>query len=292
MMGYPGLDELEVSIRSGRGIAIILEGQSYEEDYWFYGHWFGGLAQKVTFFPQDGWLRVQQAVAGLRQRCPEIPVYGIIDRDFASAEALLADFGTHGILRTPRYTLENYLLDPTCWAAVFRHVFSRQRAVPDGWDQPEQVQRYIGDAFAACLDLAAHNMVIKLGCEQYPKEAATTREQDRVYRDHPNAFANLDPQTKLSAWGQQLGSSLDLGDVFRVKRQALQVADAATLHEQVSGKYVLKVLHGQFPRRPGRAQLDLDLYLVEYMRACPEPPADLAALLGRIIDDADHIHTR
>lgn len=48
MPQYPIIDDLEVELRSGAGIAVFLEGDSYEEDPWFYNEWFGHLALQVT----------------------------------------------------------------------------------------------------------------------------------------------------------------------------------------------------------------------------------------------------
>jgi len=54
MSGYPAIDELEIRVRTGKGIAIVVEGDNYEDDPWFYGRWFGDRANEMTFFPQTG----------------------------------------------------------------------------------------------------------------------------------------------------------------------------------------------------------------------------------------------
>lgn len=285
MIAYPAVDELELEIRSGRGVAVIVEGNSYEEDPWFYGQWFNSRASQVTFFPQNGWCQVVEAVAELRRRCPNVPVYGIIDRDFASDNDLDADFTTQGVLRTPRYTLENYLLDPDCWAQVFAFIFRRQGGAPDGWDDSIQVQGYIEQAYRDCLVLAAHNRVIQLGNKHYPEQAARTPETERTYREHPDALANVDPAAKLRAWGQQLGTAKDLGEMFKQTLRALKKAGPAGWEQQVSGKYVLGVVRRRFPRLPRAGQFPLSHYLNEYLRACSDPPPDLVGLIERIIED-------
>ena len=38
MNGYPVVDELEVTVRSGRGVAVIVEGESAEQDPVSYTH--------------------------------------------------------------------------------------------------------------------------------------------------------------------------------------------------------------------------------------------------------------
>jgi hypothetical protein len=286
MNGYLAVDELEVTVRAGRGVAVLLEGESAEEDPWFYGQWFGDRARQVTFFPQDGWSRVIEAVAELRWRCPDVPVYGIIDRDFAEDEALEADFANHGILRTPRYALENYLLDAECWAAVFGLIFRRKGGAPQGWDQPEAVQGQIEAAYRACLDLAAHNFVVKYGWVNYPELARQTPEQDRSYRDHPAAFRVVSPSDRLASWGLQMGCPEDLGARFRAQRATLETAGLGDWQKAVSGKYVLHVLQGRFPLLPGAGRFGLSHYLNLYVDRCPRPPPDLVRILDRIISAA------
>jgi len=287
MTAYPAIDELELRFRTGQGIPIIVEGNSDEDDPWFYRQWFDDRARQVTFFPQNGWSQVVKAVAGLRGRCPDMPVYGLIDRDFASDEALDADFATTGILRTPRYTLENYLLGPRCWAQVFGFIFRRRGGAPESWDDPSQVQGYIEQAYRDCLVLAAHNRVIKFGTDHYPAQAAQTPETERTYREHPDALADVDPAAKLCAWGQQLGTTEDLGDLFMQTLQALEQGGLSIWEQQVSGKYVLRELHRRFPR-PDGGQFPLSHYLNLYLRECPDPPPDLVRLIERIIADAGH----
>lgn len=284
MNGYPAVDELEVTVRAGRGVAVIVEGQTAEEDPWYYNQWFGDRARQVTFFPQDGWPLVIKAVVELRRRCPEIPVYGIIDRDFAEDETLDADFTTLGILRTPAYTLENYLLDPTCWAAVFHFIFRRQSGAPEGWDRPEQAQAYIAAACAACLDLTAYNQVIKYGTEQCPEFAHVAA--GRSYLHHPDALNRQDPAGMLSIWGQQIGCSEELGQLFRQKRASLDGVRLAEWKRVVSGKHILSVLHSQFPLLPHAGRFGLSHYLNWYLRECPDAPMDLIQIIDRIIADA------
>jgi hypothetical protein len=286
MIAYPAIDELELEIRAGRGVAVIVEGNSYEEDAWFYGQWFNDRASQITFFPQNGWPRVVEAVAELRRRCPDVPVYGVIDRDFASDDDLDADFATQGILRTPRYTLENYLLVPDCWAQVFAFIFRRQGGVPDGWDDPVRVQGYIEDAYRDCLDLAAYNFAIHFGNSMYPKGASKTPKAERTYRERPNALANIDPVATLNSWGKKLGFPEDLGKVFSGFLGELNRGGPPRWEKSVSGKYVLRALHQCFPRLPRTGQFSLDHYLNQYLRECPNPPPDLVGLIERIIEDA------
>ena len=286
MSAYPAIDELELEIRAGRGIAIIVEGDSYEADAWFYGQWFNDRARQITFFPQNGWPRVVAAVAELRRRCPGVLVYGIIDRDFAGDDALDADFDDEGILRTSLYTLENYFLDPACWAQVFAFIFRRQGDAPDGWSDPAQVGGYIEQAYGDCLTLAAHNRVIQFGNQRYSTQATQTSENERAYREHPDALTGVDPAAKLHAWGQQLGAAEDLGERFEQALRDLQTVGLTEWEQQVSGKHVLKKLHRRFPRLPKAGLFSLGHYLNLYLDKCPDPPPDLASLIGRIIQNA------
>ena len=150
-----------------------------------------------------------------------------------------------GILRTSSYTLENYLLDPTCWAAVFRLIFRRQGGAPDGWDQAKRVQGYIEAAYRSCLDLTAYNMVIKYVGDSYRELSRATAERDRKYQDHPDAFKEISPTAKLTAWGQ-MGCPEDLGARFHEHRAALEYRRRADWQKVVSGKYVLHVLQRPF----------------------------------------------
>lgn len=104
--------------------------------------------------------------------------------------------------------------------------------------------------------------------------------------EHPDVFTDVDPASKLRVWGQQLGANEDLGERFEQASDSLEQGDLADWEKQVSGKYVLRLLHQRFPRLPGAGQFPLDHYLNEYLRACPDPPADLVELIERIIEDA------
>jgi hypothetical protein len=283
-MGFPTIGELEIAFLTGKDIAIIVEGESYEDDPWFYGQWFNDL--EVVFHPQNGWPRVIEAVTELRRRCPNVPIYGIIDRDFTDDTTLDAEFAELGILRTPRYTLENYLLEPECWAEVFSIIFRRTGGAPDGWDDPAQVQIYIEQSYHNYLTLAAHDQVIAYGNHQYSEQAKQTSEDDRRYLKHPDQLEGKNPAEKLRAWGQQLNANEDLGDLFEEHLKALEEGDLLAWQCHVSGKHVLQELHRHFPDPPRTGQFKLYHYQNEYLRVCPDPPPDLATLVGRIIEHA------
>ncbi|MBN2005162.1 MAG: DUF4435 domain-containing protein [Anaerolineae bacterium] len=112
-------------------VCVIVEGETEAKDPFFYRHWFDYLAARVQFFPQDGCDKVEDAVIELRHLLSPKRVYGIVDRDFAPA-TIYPPLPPDGILRTPWYTLENYLLDPNCWAAYFRP-YAAKNPTP-GWN--------------------------------------------------------------------------------------------------------------------------------------------------------------
>lgn len=63
MSSYPTISDIEMRWRaSGSGVCVIVEGQTEQDDAWFYNRWFGNQAREITFFPQDGWTRVVDAV--------------------------------------------------------------------------------------------------------------------------------------------------------------------------------------------------------------------------------------
>src|SRR5437588_11652686 len=119
-MPVPSLNELELQVRAGSPVAVIVEGEDVGDDAWVYGDpWFGSRAREVRFFGQDGWSRVLEAVTALRIVLPGFPIFGIIDRDFTE-DAELDALVPSGVYRSRLYSVENYLLDPPCWHAVFQ----------------------------------------------------------------------------------------------------------------------------------------------------------------------------
>lgn len=286
MRAFPSIDELEIELLAGQGIAIIVEGDSYAEDPFFYGQWFGDRARDVTFFPQDGWAQVIRAVAELRQRCSAVPIYGIIDRDFCEANALDADFETKGILRTRQYTLENYLLDPNGWAKVFQFIFRAHPGGAKGWDDVGVLPLFINQAFGECFVLSAHNRAIKFGNDNFADQAVLTPEKSRCYLEVAHALEKDRAVQKLQGWGEQLGAGAKLIEIFEEHLATLNQADLSHWQQHISGKYVLDWLHRRFPKRPGAGQFDLKHYLNEYLRACPEPPPEITELINRIVQHA------
>jgi hypothetical protein len=283
---FPSVDELEVELSTGQGVAVIVEGNSYEDDPSFYRHWFGARAREVSFFPQNGWAQLMAAVAELRQRSLGIPVYGIIDRDFCEDHELDSNFAALGILRTPRYTLENYLLDPQCWLAVFQLIFRRNPAAAQGWNDAAQVATRIAEAYQACFGVAAHNWVIKTIT---PKYEAQQNFKSRDYFKYFQACSDAEATASaLQAWGQQLGASEDLKALFEQRLQSLQSLSPEFHANHFSGKYVLDCLREQFPLPLTKKQFPLGHYLDLYLDRCLTPPSDLVSLIDRIVAHAQN----
>lgn len=283
MNSFPSVDELEKELSTGRGIAVMVEGNSPQDDPWFYGQWFGNRATEVAFYPQNGWYQVIAAVMELRARQIGIPVYGIIDRDFCEDRELEANFETSGILRTPRYTLENYLLDPACWATVFKRIFRRNPAAARGWDDQQQVAGFIQTAYRDCLTLAAHNWMVGAITAKYASPTKPSREYLSNYRAMKDQEGVL---LSLVNWGAGIGASEDLRQMFDDKLAQLKIASVEVLAQQVSGKYVLERLLDLSPGSPTKTRFPLDHYLNLYMESCSTPPVDLVKLIERIISHA------
>jgi hypothetical protein len=279
----PSLDELEIELSTGSGIAIIVEGNSYEDDPWFYGQWFGDRAREVTFYPQNGWHQVVAAMNALRERSIGVPVYGAIDRDFCEDNELDAEFESKGILRTPRYTLENHLLDPACWATVFKRIFIRNPTAARGWDDEQRVTNFISDAYRDCLALTAHNWVVGEITVKYASPTTPSRDYLTNHRAVKDKEAVLQ---SLANWGASIGASEDLRQLFDAKLAQLGLSKMETLSRRVSGKYVLERLLDMSPGSPNKNRYPLVLYLNLYMESCSTPPADMVNLIERIIKHA------
>ncbi len=282
-MSRPSLQEIRQRI--GSGIAVFVEGASEKDDPFYYRRWFDDQARTFTFFAGGGWQEVMRIVQELRQQDPALPVYGIIDRDYADDEeweAFNEQFEQTHVLKTPKFMLENYLLNPDGWAKVFEFLFRRYGGAPEGWRSPEEIALKIEDAYRACLSLAAHNWVIKFGNERYTEQAATTPENLRCYLQHPDALQGVNPEEKLAQWGKMLSAKENFAELYQQRLTWLQQQSLLDWEKFVPGKFVLAVLHRQFPRRPGARGFDLSHYLDLYMDKCPEPPDDLNEILQRI----------
>jgi hypothetical protein len=276
-MSHPSHDEIKERI--GHGVAVFVEGESQRDDPYFYGRWFGAESQVFAFFACGGCNAVISAVEQRRQDLPDVPIFGIVDRDYADEDEWQTfndDFQQSHVLKMPKFTLENYLLDAECWHKTFMLVFGE--SPPDDWNSPEANAQQIQQAYMECLSLAAHNWVIKFGNAHYSEQAARTPERDRTYLETPEALATRDPAAKLADWGRAIGASEDFAELYRKRLQRLQAISLDELPKFVSGKHVLRSLHRRFPKR----QIGLGVYLNLYLDRCPDPHDDLKELLRQI----------
>ena len=62
---------------AGQGAIVIVEGESSQEDAYFYGRWFGARAREVSFFPQNGWQKVRAAVSAGARGVAERPANAV-----------------------------------------------------------------------------------------------------------------------------------------------------------------------------------------------------------------------
>lgn len=256
---------------SGRGAIVIVEGEFYEDDAYFYGRWFGEQAREVSFFPQNGWKRVVDAVAELRQALPHRQVFGIVDRDFAD-EALIAQQALQtppdGIFRTQLYTLENYLLSPAGWLQVVRLL--GRGGLPAGWQTVEDVQARIEDAYRQCMRLAAFNYTVRQECDRQPGDGIE-------YKQHPKGL--IEPEVKLLQWGEARRAPLGLEQAYQQNCARIHALPAAQWPVWITGKAVLKVFLEGFAIRSVPSEMLLNLYI----NSSPVAPDDLAAIITRII---------
>lgn len=277
MSGYPKGALLLASCRAGLGKIVIVEGESLDQDPYFYGRWFGAPAQQLTFIPQNGCEQVVKAVAELRaQLGPARKIYGIRDRDFCDPADLVAQdlaFPHDGVLRPRRYTLENYLLDPEGWYEVVKLV--HRSTHPPGWDSVAAVQDRVLDAYQACLSVAAFNFTVR---QEYVRLPGDPTGAEFGYRPHPNAVT-ASALDQLGDWGAARGAT-GLRDVYESELVRLRGASVEEWQQRVTGKAVLKVFKGSFPGTNLGHILD-NLYLDKY----PRPPEDLERLVRQILSE-------
>ncbi len=282
MMAYPTPDDIELKWRiSGTGICIIVEGETELDDAWFYSQWFSDRARQITFFPQDGWEKVAAAVESLRTRLGAKRVYGIVDRDFEES-VTWNPFPPSGILRTPKYTLENYLLNAECW---FQQILPYTLRSPKaGWNSVEEAQATLESLYRECLPLSAYNWVLRQVRNRAPDVFETL--PDNAYKEHPKAVERLG---NIPACLREIQTRMmipdDWGQMYLDRLAVLQRMSLPELEQIISGKYVLALLHERFPLRLSGKQAWDDV-LGAYIVACPAPPNDLETIIGLILQDA------
>ncbi|AUX22266.1 uncharacterized protein SOCEGT47_027670 [Sorangium cellulosum] len=293
MSGYKSLDELEVVLRSGAGIAIICEGEDYREDEFFYKEWFGHLGRSVTFHAQDGWKCVQDAVMELRRRGTPVPVYGLLDRNFTSDEEIARQMTPSfdgACYRLPRYDLESYLLDPEGWLGVVRRVLWRREGhVPPGWDTTQAITERIHDFYRQALPIAAHNWSARRLAESHATQPGFTA---RSYITAIQALATVNVEDALGAWASAFGADTLARQTYLERLAFLQARedDLDELQKHVSGKLVFQEIHRAIPcarKRPDRMDL-----AERYLDQLREPPPEIAALIDVILSRAERDRSR
>ncbi|HHW86154.1 MAG TPA: DUF4435 domain-containing protein [Chloroflexi bacterium] len=280
MSRYPSLTDIEIRWRSAGGVCVIVEGETEQDDVWFYNHWFGHLARQVTFFAQDGWGAVVTAVTELRQRYGNDNVFGIVDRDFEPV-VVVDPLPSDGILRTSKYTLENYLLNPDCWEAVVRPKLQRDPVA--GWMSRTEIEATLKSYYMECLQLSAFNWVLRTIRVQMPNLFVQLPLAEQRYREHHDSLRHVgDVYTHWQRVQTSIGATDDLADLYQQRLTALQRMSTEQLAEVVSGKYVFNLLRNNFPvRYHGRKAWDS--LLSEYLYHCPDAPHDIAALVNVIL---------
>jgi len=228
----------------------------------------------VSFYPQNGWSKVVQAVADLRAALPARGVYGIRDRDFfddAGMQAQAGEFPPDGVLRTRLFTLENYLLRAEGWFPVVRAL--HRATLPEGWSSVDEVQAQIDAAYRQCLSIAAHNWTIHDECARLPRDGIP-------YMEAPVGAQNL--RERLNKWEASRGVPRSLESCFDDHLSYLQGCAPANWPQWVTGKAVLKVFLERMPLRGGK--LDKDRMVNLYMDKHPDPPPELEQLVRRILE--------
>jgi hypothetical protein len=285
MSGYPSLDELATVLRGGAGIAIVCEGQDYRDDQFIYESWFNHLGRRVTFHAQDGWKRVVSAVDELRRRGTPVPVFGVMDRDFAADDEIArqSDPAFDGFCyRLPRYDLEGYLLEPDGWFEVVqKDLFWRERTLPEGWDSVEAVVQQIHSYYREALPLSAHNWTVKrLRSEHEGKPSFTERKYLKAIE-----ATRANPEEALASWASLFGAEDEARACYQERLRFLEeCADSIeALRAHVSGKVVFRALCQRIPHAPRCTRRDDVSLANSYLKVRMEPPADVAALIHRIL---------
>lgn len=279
------LDALLETVRAGTGALVVVEGQTARDDPFYYGRWFGDLGREIRFVHQNGYSMVKKAVAHLRERAPGRPVFGIIDRDFASRDPTDATETLEpGMFRTGLYTLENYFfIDPGAWLRVVE-VLSGGEPAP-GWRSVDDLRARIVEAYRAALPVAAWNFVVH--AESTRARVETTNIE---YRVHPSAISE-GALSKLAQWGTDRAAPRSLREAYEARLAELTALAPQTWPEHVTGKAVGAVFTAAFPALHNTKNKDVSLYRL-YMDKQTTRPADLAEILEIVRREAAKLRRR
>ncbi|MBI5490530.1 MAG: DUF4435 domain-containing protein [Deltaproteobacteria bacterium] len=289
MTAPAGFDELELALRGGSGVAIICEGETYRQDEAVFRRWFERRAREVTFHAQNGWRRVVHAVEQLRRLAAPVPVYGIVDRDFAPDAELERQHAAEfrgPVFRLPRCTIENYLLEPAGWHEVVRALHVREPQLPTGWDSLPAVSERLSEAYRASVPVAAHNWTVHVLRERFERQAGFC---DTEYLRHSGVAEQVDLGARLAAWAGGFGAADEARAEFAGRRDLLVgLADPVRLSTYVSGKLVLQRVQQDVPIAAGRRRPAVDELVDRYLDKRPEPPEEILGLVARILAVAHH----
>lgn len=283
MPSYHTPSEIEMNWRkTGSGLCIIVEGQIDRDDPWFYRFWFDNEARQFTFFPQDGWPQVETAVAYLREKLGSKKVYGLIDRDFHDISNQIT-MPSNGILRTPKYTLENYFLAPKAWYQYFEK-YKRNPERRIGWLTIEDAVSTLTTYYHQCIPISAYNWILHEIKSTNIAAFAALSPNLQDYLKHPDALQGLDLSTRFQRISAQTGISCDdLNAKYSQRLSALDNMSLPELETIISGKYVLTLLKKTFVDYvTNKGWEDV---IGEVAGYCP-PPLDIQRLLDLIRQDS------
>jgi hypothetical protein len=279
------LGEIELALRTGRGIAVICEGETSREDEFIFSRWFADRSLELTFFCQDGWKRVVDAVTGLRGAAAVVPVFGLCDRDFSAAADIVVQtdqaFAGH-VYRLPRYDIESYLLDADGWLAVLRHLHMRSGGPPAGWDTAQAIQARIEQIHRQAIPIAAHNWVVRDLDDAHHQDASFA---PRDYLGGLAALAALpNLATVLDGWAQRFGVGTQAQQLYEQRLTQLTAMSSSELVAYVSGKLVLRELRQALPRPRGHhAQHTVEDLVDDYLDRHDTVPTEIGNLIGCIL---------
>lgn len=259
---------------AGQGAVVVVEGEHREDDEWFYGQWFGHLGPRISFFAQNGWAQVINAVVELRAQLRHRPVFGIVDGDFVDPSA--GPPSAPGIHRLRRYSLENYLLEAEGWLGMIRLI--TRGSPPAGWASLEEVDQRLDDAYRHCLPLAAYNRTVFEENCRYPVERL-------AFLEHPEALSKRDPKAELDERGRTRSAPRPLSESFDEHLSRLQSSGRPVWHGEVTGKAVLKVFLRSL-KVALKMQLTDEHCCSMFFAQQPRPHQDLVEIVEAILEVA------
>ena len=226
----PPPDLAGLLIDLGSRSLVVLEGQDdlyafsewfleHEDKLMFYVHGEGGSKSVLNFLPLA-------LSAGTTKR-----VYGVIDRDFrdeADVQTSLDDVNTH-LLISRRYTLENYLLEPSVVQEELR-VCCGTKFVPL---TTTELQNGLLQLCKQLCTVMAANWVLLEGSGKFLSEGFDTTVRSNIVQQVAVRLTidTVEAEQRIVAKEVFLNSKL---------------ATLETAHQYVSGKFLMHKVHGQY----------------------------------------------